>query len=832
MTDFSISNPYIKKPQPTQQSGVNNVDTSSTEVKSNNEASNDSERAESKSVESQAMWDEMQNTQEGTPEVEAQKDKPNVIENSDTTSSTQSVQEKKSSDTIASDDAVVVNGKVETPSDDKLSETVSAEKSGASTTTNKREDGTVDKITVDSQSNTVVSDYAEDGQTITKVTDTNKEDGTVSTTNYEDGKPSTKDVHKGTVDAHYNIDENGNERLTSRAVDKGAYTETTEFNYNEDDTVTSSTVAGNRVTVKNIKNPVTKNNNINGTVTDETVTEPGKQTVKEFDDNGNVTHQVEKYGEDPQNPDKQNEISYNQDGSRTEVFTQPSKNYKQTDEYNADGFKTKQTAEVDGKTYEATYDGKGHGSLTMKAGESVDSFCQRTKVPKSEVMKLNKFPGGVPQAGQRIVVPDKYVKATDSANYDVSAESEKAKGDAAEIKQKEIVANSDQIYERKGTKGKYSSYEEYARELMQQEGISTDNQMLVDKYTKKISDLNGGKPILELDTIKTPMTEKLKTKTDANDKKNAEEKAKLDELNLAKSNFKEIQKANIEARIKFEEEMKNENFTHWTADGVSKLWNNRFINLTGNTAKQVREELDAYSRADDKMAAALEAGDMDGFKQIYKDTYHRDYDGKLSDDVYKINDRVTDYNDSQQTGGTVVEGTLKGAGAVVGGAGGAAVASVLVDGAKDLTTGVKDEKGKYSMGKVADNAKDIKEHAGEKVLEYGTDAALNAGAAWAGGKAGEYVGGKAWNAVTGKAKIGFGDGAYTGALKVYRQAGAVSKAGGYTADNVASDVISGAKDIYTGNWADVAKSSAGGLVANAGDSAIKNVGKGVGKLIK
>jgi len=396
---------------------------------------------------------------------------------------------------------------------------------GSVTTTYTKDDICQKTKVVEQNGNMTETEFAQDGTTPLKKTSISQETGSQEVISYnESGIPAEKDVVKGSKTQHYEYDETGQkEYLLQEVENKGhdVLEKTTTYSYAEDGTVKEN------ITQADGKNIVRETRD--GNVLSETISTPGQQVSKEYDENGKLKTEITIKGESPENYNTKNVVIYNEDGGRTEVFTQPSKNYVQTNEYNAEGFKLSETSEVNGQTYRAKFDGKGHGTLTLKAGETLEAFSKRTGVSLSEIKANNKFPGGVPQAGQSIVVPDKYVKATDSNNYAVSASAEKSKGNAAE--QNRIAAEQrraaternenntlgklNQVYVQNGTKGKYKSYDEYAKKLLQNEGISPITDQLVSKTAKQISGMNGNKPISSLNSIKCPVSAAYKQRLEA-----------------------------------------------------------------------------------------------------------------------------------------------------------------------------------------------------------------------------------------------------------------------------------------------------------------------------
>lgn len=336
--------------------------------------------------------------------------------------------------------------------------------------------------------------------------------GATETIKYEGGKPATKDVSRGTVQQHYSTDENGEFRLDSETKQIGPeMEEKSTHTYINNNEIIETTLPGDKTRTQ-VKT--------DGKLMSETNTQTGRSETVTYDESGKTTSKTILKGSNFENPDTKNQITYNKDGSRTESFEQPAKGIQITDHYNNKGFKTKETAVVNGKTYTATYDGKGHGTLTMKAGETVESFAQRTGCPVSEINRLNQFPGGVPQAGQQIKVPEKYVKATDSNNFAVNKNAERAKGNAAEEQRVEnTMGKLSNVYEQKNTKGKYQSYDDYTSRLIQNEvkngtlpESALNDKNLHKELSQKIKNLNGGANIKSLDSIKCPVSSSYNTK--------------------------------------------------------------------------------------------------------------------------------------------------------------------------------------------------------------------------------------------------------------------------------------------------------------------------------
>lgn len=570
--------------------------------------------------------------------------------------------------------------------------------------------------------------------------------GATETIKYEGGKPATKDVSRGTVQQHYSTDENGEFRLDSETKQIGPeMEEKSTHTYINNNEIIETTLPGDKTRTQ-VKT--------DGKLMSETNTQTGRSETVTYDESGKTTSKTILKGSNFDNPDVKNQITYNKDGSRTESFEQPAKGIQITDHYNNKGFKTKETAVVNGKTYTATYDGKGHGTLTMKAGETVESFAQRTGCPVSEINRLNQFPGGVPQAGQQIKVPEKYVKATDSNNFAVNKNAERAKGNAAEEQRVEnTMGKLSNVYEQKNTKGKYQSYDDYTSRLIQNEvkngtlpESALNDKNLHKELSQKIKNLNGGANIKSLDSIKCPVSSSYNTKL-----KNVEKQqtVKFNATNITAVLMNET----LNAENALNEHKENSTLFEEGADQFGRM------NLFGdnNYSGDVRDDINTLKRGLGKMNACLKKNDMAGFKKEFKNTYGVEYNEANIQKYYKnptdanratafgknprisnIVKRTETYVQSDKDGATVIKaGVAIGVGIATGGVGGAVISAGV---GMSMAYGEKASKGVVNdlrngkdvinaAGHAADNLKNMKamEH-----VEIVADAAVTvAGAKYA-----------------------------------------------------------------------------------------------------
>lgn len=542
------------------------------------------------------------------------------------------------------------------------------------------------KTTTDKAANTTTTEnFIEGGGGLpSSKTTVYGDSGATETIKYEGGKPATKEINRGTVQQLYSTDENGEFRLDSETKQIGPeMEEKSTHTYINNNEIIETTLPGDKTRTQ-VKT--------DGKLMSETNTQTGRSETVTYDKNGKPTSKTILKGSDFDNPDVKNQIRYNKDGSRTESFEQPAKGIQITDHYNDKGFKTKETAVVKGKTYTATYDGKGHGTLTMKAGETVESFAQRTGCPVSEINRLNQFPGGVPQAGQQIKVPEKYVKATDSNNFAVNRNTERAKGNAAEEQRVEnTMGKLSNVYEQKNTKGKYQSYDDYTSRLIQNEvkngtlpKSALNDKNLHKELSQKIKNLNGGADIKTLDNIKCPVSSSYNTKL-----KNVEHQqtVRFNATNITAVLMNET----LNAEKALNEHKENSTLFEEGADQFGRM------NLFGNNnySGDVRDDINTLKKGLGKMNTCLKKNDMAGFKKEFKNTYGVEYNEANIKKYYKnptdanrkaafgdnprisnIVKRTETYVQSDKDGATVIKaGVAIGVGIATGGVGGAVISA-------------------------------------------------------------------------------------------------------------------------------------------------------------
>ena len=202
---------------------------------------------------------------------------------------------------------------------------------------------------------TVVTEYAEDGATPTQKIETNYQKNSEATTTFTDGKPETKVEKQGTTTSNYTFDGNGNEVLNSKVENEGipAKEKRTEYTYSEDGTTTENiSEPGIKKTTTRVRKgdvTLTEHINDNGRIADREYSEEG-YTEKTTDDNGNPTTNI----------------------------------------CNLDNRKLVQEKTVDGKKYQATYDGQGNTTgIIVQNRESLSDLANKFGCSEEALKKLN-----------------------------------------------------------------------------------------------------------------------------------------------------------------------------------------------------------------------------------------------------------------------------------------------------------------------------------------------------------------------------------------------------------------------------------------------------------
>ena len=133
----------------------------------------------------------------------------------------------------------------------------------------------------------------------------------------------------------------------------------------------------------------------------------GKEVSKfEFTADGNerITSKKENIGD--KNLEKTTVYEYNEDGSYIEKSSQPGQKTETATLYNANGKKVQQQKIVDGKKYEANYDGNGNTEVVLQNGESLAALAKKCGCSVDDIKKLN--PDAKGHVGEKLKVPGEF----------------------------------------------------------------------------------------------------------------------------------------------------------------------------------------------------------------------------------------------------------------------------------------------------------------------------------------------------------------------------------------------------------------------------------------
>ena len=609
------------------------------------------------------------------------------------------------------------------------------------------------------EGNTIEIEYAQDGKTPVHSVAVNKENGSVVTTDYENGKPSTKQVKTGTTTSNYTFDEQGNAVITSKIENEGipAKERRSRYVYNDDGTVTENITENGKTTERLRKGEtiISEKINDNGKISTRTYYEKGYEEST-TDSNGNPVVNV----------------------------------------YSLENKKLAQQKTVDGKQYSVLYDGEGNTRTIVQNGESLQSIADKFGCSVEDLKELNAdvlngkkyFP-----VGAEIKIPGELEADAPSLQNRKSAEEAKAeyaRDEQIRAQKRAERAALDAQYKSmglinyKGQGGKITgtwkggSKEEFTiigeagkgRHLAKgKDGkivtISHDGVILKDEYVQLTNLYSSGDKIQgKITVINEDGSRTLQTRNyveiEGADlphgrKAVVDGKGKvyvmsndgiiLDNNYVARSNYADsirgdkttAQAATVDmlsqqldsAQAAFDAQMKEDGWAADVADGISNIWG--IFQENGNQAWRVREDLVQYRKDMVELKSAAKQGDSQ-FRAKFKEMFGVEYNQNAIADYMmnptsanyqkafgtknNIGERVAKYNESQQTGAAVVKGaatvtagvaigiTTGGTGLVALGAAAAATtaSSVAINASDRLSSEVGLKEGE--MGQIFENA--------------------------------------------------------------------------------------------------------------------------------
>ena len=633
----------------------------------------------------------------------------------------------QSSENIAESKVVEQNGKKtilvtykdgsqETINPDKTSQIMSTDQNNAVTTKFFDENRKLTKEQIVQENGDTETTEIENNLPVQKTIVTNKGSKT-TVIDYENGHATTQTVKEGAVQSTYTYVD-GQPILTQKVEDLGNdLKRISDYTYN-DDTVTVN------------------------------IMEPGKNTVQQLKD-GKLLSEIITEG------DKKTERLYKDDGTTQELVTQGEN--KTATIYNSEtGKRLEQAKLVDGKQYAIEYDGEGNTKgIIVQNGESISEIAKKFGVSVDDLMVANedKIKGKNTKyfnVGDEIKIP-KELEADDKALHgrksadeakaeyardeqirqqrraaarardaayreqlglvDYKGAGEKVTGDYWDKNKKtgsvELTKIGNATHGRTIAKDKNGKIyvvahngvilkDSWVEVSAHRDAVKIGNSRYAvgdtrDAHGRKtVYDADGNTKVMSHD--KKILTNSYVQQSDLADTVRADGKtAQTQTVNMLKQQFDS-------AKAAFDQQMREDGWAGYVADGISYLWNNDlFGGGTGNTARQVRQDLTEYQNTINELKAAASQGD-NAFKVKFKEKFGIDYNqNAVADYLMKptaenytkafgtkqsIGERVAKYNESQQTGATVVKTTAE-----IGGAVALTAATIATGGAAGVVAG-------------------------------------------------------------------------------------------------------------------------------------------------
>src|SRR5574344_1886558 len=596
----------------------------------------------------------------------------------------------------------------------------------ASSNTSEETNSASDKTKTPENKNNTVTQYAQDGKTPISTVETNQEDGSVTTVNYKDGKPDTKRIKKGTVTSDYTYDKGGKEVLNSKIENEGipAKEKRTEYTYNEDGTVTENVTENNKTTVRIRKGEtiISKNINDNGKISKRTYYEKGYEE-ETTDINGNPTVNVyslddKKLAQQKTIDGKKYSVLYDGEG-HTKISVQEGEtlaslaekfgcSVDDLKELNKDTLKGRENLPI--------------GTAIKVPGElEADAPQLKDREPVKEEKTPDPKPSDEDPDKSKVTQEDKKrqeeirrqrraQEAKAEASKEAIRDKKSAKKEAREAQYKAMGLIN---HKGQGSKiiGIWKNGKSETFTVIGESGngrhLAKDKKGNLYAKGKKIpgkirgKNKNGSlslqtKTFVEIPNSKLPHGRKAVIDQKGRVFVMSHDGVILDENYVNQSNYSDkirkdkptSQKATVDmleqqlnsAQSAFDARMKEDGWAADVADGVSNIWG--AFQQDGNQAWRVREDLAKYRQNIMSLKNAAKQGDVQfrtKFKQIYGIDYNQNaianYMMKPTTANYRkafgtknnIGERVSKYNNSQETGSAVVKGvTTVAAGIAIG----------------------------------------------------------------------------------------------------------------------------------------------------------------------
>lgn len=533
----------------------------------------------------------------------------------------------------------------------------------------------------------------EKGKIPTRTTIHNKEEESLTEINYNNGKPATKKVTQGTTESNYEYVSDGSERLTKKIENKGdkVNEKVSEYTYNEDGSYLES------IEEKG-KDTVTENRyGANGHKINQQKFVGDKAYVANYDGNGNtnvvlqnresIQELAKKFG---CSVDELKELNGKSTFNAGDIVKVPGE--KESDVEGLQGRKSSDEAKAEHQ--------KDVEIAKQKAQEKADRIALQKAQRKAEDAQLKTL-GMTSRKGAGEKVSAK-VKST-GENLTLTKIGT-AVNNRSICKDKKgnvyVVAHDGTVLKEDfATKNAmWTTGKKVSAKIKDKSGKLVDKQFVVVPGTAK--DSHGRQIVVDQKGKTYYMSNGVIVSNEHVQKSNNADVMKGDKKTAAEATVNMLMSQLDSAQASFDAQMNRDGWAGDVADGISKIWNNDLFmdEGEGNTASRVRSDLSKQRQVLSELKQAAQKGDMATFEKTFKKKFGVAFNQqaianyymnpskanyvKAFGDKQTITDRVSKYNQSQETGATVVKtATEVGVGVAV------AAATVVTGGAAAVVVG-------------------------------------------------------------------------------------------------------------------------------------------------
>ncbi len=310
-----------------------------------------------------------------------------------------------------------------------------------------------------------------------------------------------------------------------------------------------------------------------------------------------------------------------------DAITSPKGTLTET-QYNESGHKLmQQITTKDGKISVAEYDGHGNTKVVVQNGETIPSLGQKFRRTTAQITSLNRNlvhrdSNNAPYflVGEEVRISGEY-----PANYKGLQHRNGAAVEIAEYtaQEEQRVAQRLQGKPQKAItlQKNYQNWYNFAKEQLKSEGVANPTKGQINDRTNELLLLN---PNVEIPK-KGSRIVAIKTDAEVQVEKRREEQK---HARAVQGGVVEGMRADYNRAVSsFNNQMKKDGWAADVADAVSYIWNNDLWSATGNTARQVRQDLSKYHEQLSGLRTAYRSGDAQ-FKAKFKETFGVEYNQK------------------------------------------------------------------------------------------------------------------------------------------------------------------------------------------------------------